>query len=84
MGRNLLSASVLAACAAAFLSCGGTELDCDTGPTAQNCCNDDAQGLQSRLQPFLSAGQTITIVVTGYLGSVGNFVLNIDYGPLSP
>ena len=39
-------------------------------------CNDDFEGLQSRLEIDLLAGQQITIVVGGYHRSRGQFVLN--------
>ena len=41
-------------------------------------CNDDTHGVQSELQAYLQAGQTVTIVVTGYSGATGEFRLNVN------
>lgn len=49
-------------------SCGGVEL----------ACNDDTMVLQSQVMVPLAAGQTVIIVVDGYSGSVGPFILNIN------
>jgi hypothetical protein len=46
-------------------ACGGEEI----------ACNDDAQGLQSRVEVGLEMGQTITIVVSGFRGRNGEFAL---------
>ncbi len=40
-------------------------------------CNDDSSGLQSQLSVTLAAGQTVTIVVDGFGGAEGNYLLNI-------
>ncbi len=40
-------------------------------------CNDDNAGLQSSIDLWLDAGQTVTVVVDGYGGSEGYFVLNV-------
>jgi hypothetical protein len=48
--------------------------DCAT----QISCNDDAGGtLQSQLVLNMAAGQTVLVVIDGYNGATGNFVLNI-------
>jgi hypothetical protein len=47
--------------------CAGEELD----------CNDDAIGLQSQVILHLSEGQTVAVIVDGYYGNEGDFVLNI-------
>ena len=39
-------------------------------------CNDDSYGLQSELEISLTVGQSITLVVTGYQGATGDFMLN--------
>ena len=49
--------------------CSGTELACN---------DDDSYTLQSRLEVYLYSGQTVTIVVSGYSGDTGNFVLNVN------
>jgi len=41
-------------------------------------CNDDSEGLLSRVSPFLEAGETVTIIVDGFSSSEGFFVLNIN------
>jgi len=52
-------------------TCGGAEL----------ACNDDAGKLPtSRAQVRLAAGQQVIVVVDGYGGSQGEFVLNVDEG----
>ncbi len=43
-------------------------------------CNDDFAGLQSAVLVNLTEGQTIVIVVDGYGGASGEFVLNIATG----
>ena len=48
-------------------SCEGNELACD----------DDSHGLQSELSANLDAGESVTVVVTGYAGAYGPFVLNV-------
>ena len=53
--------------------CGG-ELD----------CNDDCMDLQSGLSRELVAGQTLILVVGGYSGGTGNFVLNISDAGITP
>ena len=47
--------------------CGGTEL----------ACNDDFCSFQSRVAPVVTAGQTYTIVVDGWSGESGAFVLTV-------
>jgi hypothetical protein len=47
--------------------CGGTQL----------ACNDDSCGYSSRIAPSVTAGRTYTIVVDGYGGYSGAFVLTI-------
>jgi hypothetical protein len=49
-------------------TCGGPELGCD----------DDTFQTQSQVVVSLAAGQTVVIVVDGYGGSVGDFVLRIN------
>ena len=41
-------------------------------------CNDDCFELQSGLAVAVDDGQTITIIIGGYAGQVGEFVLNIE------
>jgi hypothetical protein len=41
-------------------------------------CNDDCFGLQSGLALDVDDGQTITIIIGGYAGQTGEFVLNIE------
>jgi hypothetical protein len=48
--------------------CGGEEL----------ACNDDSYSIQSSVSTYLDEGQTVTVVITGYSGATGNFVLNIN------
>ena len=48
-------------------SCGSVELD----------CNDDTIGVTSELTFAMAEGQTVLVVVDGFLGSVGPFDLNI-------
>ncbi len=43
----------------------------------QIACNDDSHGLQSEVTADLEAGESVTIVVTGYAGAYGPFVLNV-------
>jgi len=49
-------------------TCGGPELG----------CNDDTYDLQSEVVVSLAAGQTVVIVVDGYSGDTGDFVLQIN------
>lgn len=44
---------------------------------SQLTCNDDACGAQSRITPSVTAGQPYTIVVDGYGGANGPFVLTV-------
>ena len=56
-------------------------LDCAT----ELACNDDAGGgLQSQLQRNMIAGERIRIVVDGYNGATGDFVLDITSAPVMP
>ena len=48
-------------------SCGGAEL----------ACNDDTMTLQSQVMVPLAAGQSVIIVMDGYGGAIGPFILNI-------
>lgn len=50
------------------MACNGLEL----------ACNDDFIGLQSQVSVNLVQDQTVVIVVSGYSGNSGNFVLNIN------
>jgi lysophospholipid acyltransferase (LPLAT)-like uncharacterized protein len=50
--------------------CSGGRLDCN---------NDTGARAESALSVRLSAGQTVAIVVDGYNGDVGDYVLNIHY-----
>jgi hypothetical protein len=43
-------------------------------------CNDDWEDVDSRLSVYLDAGQTVTVVVTGFGGDSGQFVLNVTLG----
>lgn len=49
-------------------ACNGPEL----------ACNDDFIGLQSQVSVDLDQDQTVVIVVSGYSGQSGNFVLNVN------
>ncbi len=49
-------------------ACGGNELG----------CNDDAVGLQSVVSVNLAQDQTVVLVISGWNGGAGNFVLNIN------
>ncbi len=49
---------------------------CD--PLSEILCNDDAAtGLQSEVTVTLTAGQTVLLVVDGFNGATGNYVVNI-------
>jgi len=48
-------------------SCEGNEID----------CNDDSYGLQSEVSADLAEGESVTVVVTGYAGAYGPFMLNV-------
>ena len=50
-------------------------MKCKEGELA---CNDDSDGTLSEVSVYLAADQTVTLVVTGYSGSVANFVLNVS------
>jgi hypothetical protein len=50
------------------MACNGPEL----------ACNDDAIGLQSEVSVDLVQDQTVVIVVSGYSGQSGSFVLNLQ------
>ena len=51
--------------------------DCDQG--SELACNDDAGGTaQSVVVLDMSAGQTVLIVVDGFNGAIGNWILNIS------
>lgn len=45
--------------------------------SSELACNDDFGGLQSQLQLDMGANQTVLVVVDGYSGGSGAFVLNI-------
>jgi hypothetical protein len=47
--------------------CNGTQL----------ACNNDSCGSQSRITPSVTAGQTYSIVVDGWSGANGSFVLTV-------
>jgi hypothetical protein len=51
--------------------CGGVQYE----------CNDDCNGVSSVLESYVNAGQEIYIVIDGFMGQEGNFVLNIGTGP---
>jgi hypothetical protein len=55
----------------------------DCNPGSQLACNDDAIGLQSSVGLALAAGQTVNVVVDGFGGSTGNWILNIT-SPVPP
>jgi hypothetical protein len=56
----------------------------DCNPGSQLACNDDTGGtLQSQVNVALGAGQTVNVVVDGYGGGTGNWVLNIQ-SPVPP
>jgi hypothetical protein len=62
---------------------GGSDYDTvmsitDACGTSELGCNDDCFDLQSGISLDLAAGDTILIVIAGYSGGVGNFVLNIS------
>jgi hypothetical protein len=44
-------------------------------------CNDDCDGVASSLESYVNAGQEVYIVIDGFQGQEGNFVLNIGTGP---
>jgi hypothetical protein len=50
----------------------------DACGTSELGCNDDCNSLQSQLSLDLAADQTIMIIIGGYSGQVGNFVLDIE------
>jgi hypothetical protein len=55
--------------------------DCD--PLSEIACIDDSNGtLQSELLLDMLAGQTVLVVVDGFDGDTGPFVLNINPGPV--
>ncbi len=45
---------------------------------AEIACNDDATGLQSEVVAAVAAGETVIVVVDGFNGATGNYVLTID------
>lgn len=45
--------------------------------TSELYCNDDTGGLQSQLAINMGAGQDVLVVIDGYDGSTGPFILNI-------
>lgn len=51
---------------------------CDV--TSELACNDDAAGQQSQITLNLDAGQTILLVVDGWNGDTGPWVLNVNAG----
>jgi hypothetical protein len=53
--------------------CGGEEV----------ICNDDSYSVQSSVSTYLDEGQTVTVVITGYGGGFGDFVLNIIWPSLA-
>ena len=48
--------------------------DCST----ESVCNDDSGGLQSQASLDLAAGQAVLVLVDGYNGATGDWVLNIS------
>jgi len=50
--------------------------DCAT----QTSCNDDTGGLQSEVVLNLAQGQAVIVLVDGYNGATGNWVLNVASG----
>jgi hypothetical protein len=52
--------------------CGGPSLGCD---------DDGAGNFQSLVQVSLTQGQTVTVVVDGFAGNVGSYVLNVTAPP---
>ncbi|MCX4245515.1 hypothetical protein [Paraliomyxa miuraensis] len=54
-----------------------TKLSLFSNCTTEISCNDDAVGLQSQLQLDMAAGQTVLVVVDGFNGATGAWVLNI-------
>jgi hypothetical protein len=52
---------------ALFADCGAVNLT----------CNDDFYGLQSRVQWFLNAGESVIVVVDGFSTSQGNYVVTV-------
>lgn len=62
-----------------------TKLSIHADCATELSCNDDASGgLQSQVQRDMTAGQRIRIVVDGYNGNTGDWVLNITTGPVLP
>lgn len=59
-----------------------TKLAIYTDCSTEIGCNDDFFGVQSQVQSDLAAGQEILIVVDGFNGSIGNWVLNITPPPV--
>jgi hypothetical protein len=55
----------------------------DCNPGSELACNDDTGGLQSEVTVALAAGQTVNVVVDGFGGATGNWVLNIE-SPVPP
>ena len=53
------------------MTCGGNEL----------ACNNDTNGQQSQIDVAMTAGQTIAVIVDGFLGDTGDFTLNITELP---
>ena len=49
---------------------------CD--PLSELACNDDVFGLTSQVNVALTAGVPVSIVVDGFLGDTGNYVLNVQ------
>lgn len=50
--------------------------DCDG---AELGCNDDSVGLTSAVTVDLGAGEQVLVVIDGYMGAVGSFVLDVNH-----
>lgn len=62
-----------------------TKLSLHADCATQLACNDDAGGgVQSQLQLDMTAGQHLRIVVDGYNGATGSWVLNVTTEPVLP
>lgn len=64
----------------------GSNFDTTLGVRAPDCagdtleCNDDWYGLKSRVQVPADAGETYVVVVSGFSGDVGRYMLNVGQG----
>ena len=54
--------------------------DCDAGGSEIACNDDSAGGLQSELSLLIDPGQPVALIVDGYSGAAGDYVLSVQPG----